>query len=420
MIDDVLVIGAGIVGAACARTFAAAGLQVTVVERGAAAGGTSAAGEGNLLLSDKQPGAELVLAQYSATLWPDTVADLTAELPGTFPSVEFEQKGGLVVATTEPGAQPLLDFAARQSDSGVDARPISTAEALVLEPDLNPAITAAVHYPEDSQVQPTIAAEALLASARVRGVRVITNTRVTGPILSASGDLVGVQTSKGDLHAGHVVIAAGPWSGEVAAALGVNLPVKPRRGMVLVTTRMPHRVFHKVYDADYVGATLSSDAALQTSSVVESTASGTVLIGSSRQQVGFDNRFDVHVLAEIAAKALRLFPFLAGMSVMRAYGGFRPFMPDHMPLIGADPRLPGLWHATGHEGAGIGLALGTADIITALMTGDQPPIDPTPYSPARDSLAPFLDSDDAARLSDASAATADDTADQAAVSGGAA
>lgn len=393
MIDDVLVVGAGIVGAACARQLAASGCSVTVVDRGAAAGGTSSAGEGNLLLSDKQPGAELVLAQYSATLWPGTVADLVAELGDGFPSVEFEEKGGLVVATTEAGAQPLLDFAARQRDSGVDARPISVADALALEPDLNPAITAAVHYPEDSQVQPTIAAEALLASARVRGVRVLTNTRVTGPILSAAGELIGVQTTAGELRAGRVVIAAGPWSGEVAAALGVILPVRPRRGMVLVTTRMPHRVFHKVYDADYVGATQSSDAALQTSSVVESTASGTVLIGSSRQQVGFDDRLDVQVLAEIAAKALRLFPFLAGMSVMRAYGGFRPFMPDHMPLIGADPRLPGLWHATGHEGAGIGLALGTADILTALVSGDRPVIDPAPYSPARASLAPFLMAD---------------------------
>ena len=168
------------------------------------------------------------------------------------------------------------------------------------------------------------------------------------------------------------------------------LPVRPRRGELLVTTRMRHRIFHKVYDADYVGAVCSDDSALQTSSVVESTASGTALIGSSRQQIGFDSRMRVDALSGIAAKAIRLFPFLADAAVMRSYGGFRPFMPDHLPVIGEDPRMPGLWHATGHEGAGIGLSLATAELIRDLMRGTAPAIDAAPFSVGRTSLAPHL------------------------------
>jgi glycine/D-amino acid oxidase-like deaminating enzyme len=187
-----------------------------------------------------------------------------------------------------------------------------------------------------------------------------------------------------------VVVAAGPWSGEVARRLGVDLPVRPRRGMVLVTSRMAHRIFRKVYDADYVGAVGSGEAELQTSAVVESTASGTVLIGSSRQQIGFDARLQVAVLREVAARALALFPFLADMSAMRAYGGFRPFMPDHLPVIGPDPRLPGLWHATGHEGAGIGLCLSSAELLRDLMTGVQPVVDPAAFALDRPSLAAHL------------------------------
>src|SRR5699024_124525 len=102
--------------------------------------------------------------------------------------------------------------------------------------------------------------------------------------------LTGVQTTAGAVTASTVINAAGPWAGEVAQRLGAPLPVRPRRGVVLVTTRMPHRIFRKVYDGDYFGATQSNDAALQTSSVIESTASGTVLIGSSREQIGFDTR----------------------------------------------------------------------------------------------------------------------------------
>ena len=387
---DVVVIGAGIVGAACARKLAMLDRSVLVIDSGSTAGGTSSQGEGNLLLSDKAPGPELVLAQYARRLWPQLAADLADELGREFPSIEFDPKGGLVVSTTDIGASPLLAFAASQRAAGVDAQSISIAEALEREPDLNPAIGAAVFYPEDAQVQPAIATEALLASARLHGVEVRQGVEVTGVMVDGSGSVVGVHTGRGDIPCGAVVIAAGPWSARVARSFGLLVPIRPRRGMVLVTSRMPHRIFHKVYDADYVGAVESGDAALQTSSVVESTAAGTVLIGSSREQIGFDDRLNVDVLRQLASKALRLFPFLHEQPVIRAYGGFRPYMPDHLPLISADLRMPGLWHATGHEGAGIGLSIATAEMIGAAMTGTFAEIDVSPFSLERASLAPFL------------------------------
>jgi glycine/D-amino acid oxidase-like deaminating enzyme len=388
--NDVIVIGAGIIGAACARALAVAGVQVTVVDRGTTASGTSAACEGNLLVSDKGPGHELQLAQYASSLWDGTVARLREELGRGFPSLEFDRKGGLVVATTAAGAGPLLDFAALQRGAGVEARVLDAAEARELEPDLTDSFQAAVFYPEDAQVQPAIATDALMASAQQHGARLLENAPVTGGIRDSSGALVGVQTPQGPLRAARVLIAAGPWSGEVAELLGVALPVRPRRGELLVTSRMPHRIFHKVYDGDYVGAVGSDAGDLQVSSVVESTAAGTVLIGSSRQQKGFDSRLEVEVLGQLAAKALRLFPFLAGAQVMRSYGGFRPFMPDHLPLIGEDPRLPGLWHATGHEGAGIGLSLATAELVRDLMLGAPTRIDAAPFQASRASLLPHL------------------------------
>ncbi|MER6525818.1 FAD-dependent oxidoreductase [Streptomyces sp. NPDC001508] len=382
---DVVIVGAGIVGAAVARRLALGGFRVTVLDQGATAGGTSSSGEGNILVSDKGPGAELDLAVLSGRRWSELAAELSAELGPGFPDLEFEAKGGLVVATTATGADALAAFASTQRGAGVDARPVSAAEAAALEPDLTPHVAAAVLYPDDAQVQPAVATEALLASARRHGARVRQGVTVVGGIVS-NGRIVGVRTTAGTFSAEHTVVAAGPWSGEVAGSLGVRLPVLPRRGTVLVTARMPHRIRHKVYDADYVGAVESGSAALQTSSVVESTAAGTVLIGSSRERRGFDERIEAAVVGELAAKAMLLFPFLAGVPVMRAYGGFRPYVPDHLPVIGPDPRLPGLWHATGHEGAGIGLAPGTADLLTALMTGAEPEIPAAPYAVTRPSL----------------------------------
>jgi len=240
-----------------------------------------------------------------------------------------------------------------------------------------------VHYPQDAQVQPTIATEALLASARARGAVVRTGAEVTGCVLGPDGRITGVRTNQGNLYADAVLVAAGPWSGDVSDRLGVSIPIRPRRGMLLVTAPMPQRIFHKVYDGDYVGATQSGDANLQTSSVVESTPGGTVLIGSSRQQIGFDSTFSVDVLRQLAAKAIGLFPFLVRVNAIRSYGGFRPYMPDHLPIIGPDPRLSGLWHAAGHEGAGIGLSAGTGKLLAQALAGLTPDMDLSPFAPAR-------------------------------------
>src|SRR5689334_17384129 len=134
----VVVIGAGIVGAACARALAEAGFDVTVLERGAVAGGTSSSCEGNLLVSDKTPGPELDLAVLASTRWPQVAAELTDQLGESFPSLEFEPKGGLVVAYAPAAADALLNFAEVQRHAGVQAHPTTPREALRLEPHLNP------------------------------------------------------------------------------------------------------------------------------------------------------------------------------------------------------------------------------------------------------------------------------------------
>lgn len=357
----VVVIGAGVVGAACARELSLAGFDVVVVDRGRPAGGTTSHGEGNLLVSDKGPGAELRLAQLSARLWPEIAAGLGE-------SCEFDPKGGIVVATTEAGAKALTAFAASQASAGVLVEELSTVDLFAAEPWLTRAVTAAVRYPEDAQVQPAGATLALLGSALAHGARLRTDTEVTGAVVR--GDrITGVRVPGEVLEADVLVNAAGPWAGEVSARLGAPIAVRPRRGEVLVTTPMPGVVRHKVYDADYVGAVGSGDGELQTSAVVESTRGGTVLIGSSRRRVGFDDTIVPSVLSAIAVKALRLFPSLADAAVMRAYGGFRPYVDDHLPVLGEDPRLGNLWHATGHEGAGIGLSVGTARLLRELLTG---------------------------------------------------
>ncbi|NUT44766.1 MAG: FAD-binding oxidoreductase [Thermoactinospora sp.] len=370
---DVIVVGAGVVGAACAYYAARAGLDVTVLDRGPVAGGTTGAGEGNILVSDKEPGPELDLAVLSNRLWRELAEGV---------DFEFEAKGGLVVAETPAVLEQLTALAVKQ---GVEHTPVDDLAAY--EPHLARGLAGGVFYPQDAQVQPMLAAARLIRAAQDRyghqKVRLRTGVTVTG-FLRSGGRVTGVRTSGGDLLAAAVVNAAGTWGGEVAGLAGVHLPVLPRRGFILVTEplRTP-LVRHKVYTAAYVTNVASDNEGLETSAVVEGTPSGTVLIGASRERVGFDRTISLPVLQRLAAQAVALFPVLRDVRAIRTYCGFRPYCPDHLPVIGADPRMPGLYHACGHEGAGIGLAPATGHLLAQLLSGQSPSLDLGAFRPDR-------------------------------------
>jgi len=380
--ETVVVVGAGIIGAACAEALSARGIPVTVLDRGGLAAGTTSRCEGNVLVSDKPAGPELDLVRASRAEWPD----LLARIEGS-DDVEWEDKGGLVVATDDDTAAALAQFVAAQRGVGVSAQSIDTHEVRGLEPHITPDVSYAVYYPQDAQVQPVLATMAMLRAVRQRGGSVRSGVTVLGIRRHRQdGAIRAVLTDQGDIECAAIINAAGPWAGQLGDRLGAPLPVQPRQGLILVTAPLPPTVRHKVYDAGYVGAVLSGEAALRTSTVVESTASGPILIGSSRQRVGFSDRIDPAILREIAGKAIRLFPALRSVPLMRAYGGLRPYLPDHLPVIGLDPRAPGVWHAAGHEGAGIGLAPATGRLVADLFTGTPPHLDPAPFRVDRPGL----------------------------------
>lgn len=371
-------IGAGMVGAACAYYCASAGLRVGVLERGAVASGTTSGGEGNILVSDKEPGPELDLAMLSVRLWSSLGERLGAD------RFELQAKGGVVVARTPSASAGLMELSARQRECGIEAVDVSPEELASLEPRLTCEVVGGAYYPQDMQVQPMLAAAELLRQARSLGATVHTGMSVTG--FSSGRHGIDVQTTQGSFSARWVINAAGTWGGEIASLAGAPVPVLPRRGFILVTEPLPTVVRHKVYSADYVANVASDEAGLETSVVVEGTRAGTVLIGASRERVGFDRQMSLPVLRRLAAQAVELFPFLAEVNLLRSYLGFRPYCPDHLPVIGPDPRVPGLVHACGHEGAGIGLSAATGHLIAQVLTGTTPDVDLTPFRPDRFAL----------------------------------
>lgn len=370
---DAIVIGAGIVGASAALSLTNAGMKVLVVDRGAVSSGTTGAGEGNILVSDKDPGPELTLALRSRDLWFEMQEDVGD-------SFELEPKGGVVVARHEAG--PLLKLAIEQSKHGVITQQLDHRTLHELEPYLDDAFHTGVFYPQDAQCQPMLAAAHVIRAVVKKGGSFISKAKVT-KIHVHHGCVTGIETSQGRFSAPIIVNATGTWAGELAQMAGSHLPIAPRKGFILVTEPTKKYVFHKVYDSDYVANVASSDADLQTSTVVEGTRAGTILIGASRERVGFDGSMNYEILRRLAAQATSLFPVLRDVQLLRAYRGFRPYAPDHLPVIGEDSMVKGLWHSAGHEGAGIGLAPGSAALITDSILGRSSFMDGDPFSPRR-------------------------------------
>ncbi len=373
---EVVIIGAGIVGAMCAYYVNRAGLKAIVIDRGTVASGTTGAGEGNIMVSDKSPGPELELALKSRDMWFEVAQDLGNEF-------ELVAKGGLAVSRGD--ASSLFELSNSQSVAGVQTKRVGASEIQELEPFISKAIQNGVHYPQDAQCQPMLAAAHILRQLQRRGLEFIGHQEVLK--IERKSENLTVRTSTLEIQSDFVVNAAGTWAGEIARLAGSELPIMPRRGFILVTAPLPKYVNHKVYDSDYVDNVASSDADLQTSTVIEGTQSGTILIGASRERVGFDKSISVSVIQRLARQATSLFPVLAGAQLLRVYNGFRPYSPDHLPVIGADSLIPGLYHCAGHEGAGIGLSAGSGKVIAQLIKNETPIVNPEPFSPARFQMA---------------------------------
>jgi glycine/D-amino acid oxidase-like deaminating enzyme len=361
----VIVVGAGIVGTACADELVQRGVRVTVLERGCLAGGATGAGMGHLVV-EAGSDAQLALTRLSLQLWDELV-------PALPPAAEYVRSGTLWTAEDDHEMAEAERKAALLHAAGVRADLLDGRALAEIEPELRSGLRGGLLIPDDGIVYAPRVAGLLLDRAMAGGA----TFRRPANVIGVGGGRVHLDDGT-TLDADAVVLATGQWARELG-----DVPVRPRKGHVAITDRVPPLLRHHVVELGYIKK--AHDVNVDSVAfAAHQRPTGQVFIGSSRQlDPGHDPSIDRRTLAAVLARAVHLVPRLAGLDVLRAWTGHRAAPPDGRPVIGPRPDDDTVWLATGHEGLGITSSLGTARLVAAGLTGETPPIDPSPYHPQR-------------------------------------
>lgn len=386
---DVAVIGAGIIGSACADELTRLGFSVALIDRAEPTVGASGACDGYISASTKVPGVTLELAVESQRLWRELANDIGRD-------IGYSQPGGLMIAETEIDPSVLETQAVKLRAAGVVAELRDRNGLLALEPNFGPRVHAALYCPGEAHVSGYRAAQALAARAVERGAIALWRCDMA-PVEKQEEAVHRVRlTSEGEalrVTAAQWVVAAGLGSRMLGEQVGLPLPIEPRRGDLVITERRSRPLVGRFCaSAQYLAAKGNPGLAADSDDpklrvgygfVVEPTSEGQLILGSTRIFRGDDRSSDIDVVRMIVEEAVARIPALGGVSILRSFAGLRPFVPDRRPIIGKSRKKSNLLVATGHEGDGITLAPITARVIGELARGLAPSMPLDNLSPDR-------------------------------------
>ena len=380
---DVIIVGGGIIGCSTAWQLSKLGKKVLVVERKDVASGSAGATDGVVGYHTKKPGPQLDLAVQSIAMF----KTLSEELGMV---IEYGlEAGGMQPVEDKEQWDMLAAMAEEQRKSGVDIHMISTEEARKIEPNLSPDIYGALYSPTGGKVNPMRMTIAFSRAAKKLGAEFLFKTEVTG-FLIEDGRAVGVKTDKGEFRAPAIVNAAGSWAGKVAALAGLDMPIKPRKGQLAVTEPIGPYLTATVQCALYNiikfrPEAVKDQAALRlgASLSIEQQEDGSMIIGGTREFVDYEEENTFEAIETMMKRAMRFFPALKDVSVVRFFSGFRPYTPDGLSLMGEVKTLPGFYMAAGHEGDGIALSPITGKLMAELIATGKTSYDISMFSPNR-------------------------------------
>jgi D-hydroxyproline dehydrogenase subunit beta len=365
IVRDVVVVGAGVVGAACALELAREGLLVTVIDGEGIGTGATAASMGHIVVMDDSE-AQFALTRYSQTLWDE----LEPRLPS---NVEFERCGTLWIAADDEEIEQVRRKCAFYQERGVKAEILDSKALREAEPNLRTPLAGGLSVPGDSVLYPPCASAFLLDEACVHGAQL----RLGQPV-------VGIGSGRAHLADGTVFTASFiiNAAGQSAPKLVPGININPRKGHLVITDRYPGFIRHQLIELGYLNSAHShtSDSVAFN---VQPRKTGQLLIGSSRQYGAEDKEVDPRILSRMLNRAFEYIPALASVSATRVWTGFRAATHDKLPLIGAWPEDPTIFLAAGHEGLGITTSLATGRIVADQVLGRNTAIPIGPYLPSR-------------------------------------
>lgn len=362
---DVLIIGAGIVGAACAVELAREKFTVAVVDSSAIGLGATAAGMGHIVVIDDSA-AQFRLTHFSQQLW----RALAPQLPL---DCEYRECGTLWLASND---QEMSEVHRKHREYSSHSVPTEVLDARALsqaEPHLQPSLAGALLVPGDAIVYPPCAAAYLCRQAQSLGA----NLHLGKLVISASNGEA--RLSDGSTFSARTIINA---TGELAPQLSPRIAIRPRKGHLVITDRYPNLVRHQLVELGYLTSAHSSDGD-SVAFNVQPRPTGQLLIGSSRQYDSPGNRVESLTISRMLKRATEYIPALANVSAIRSWTGFRAATPDKLPLIGPYPDDPSLFLAAGHEGLGITTSLATARLVADQLLNRPSAIPIEPYLPSR-------------------------------------
>jgi glycine/D-amino acid oxidase-like deaminating enzyme len=358
---DAVIIGAGVIGASIAYHLTRHGIKPLLVEKSDPAAGSSGACDGLVFLQSKKPGLHLKLALESRRRFEGLVDQLGS-------GIEFRNPGGMCLIESEAELAAMQLFVAEQRTSGLDVELIDGDEARRREPCLSEKVIAATYSALDSQVNPYALTFAFLGTAKSAGARILMGENVQG-VEVTGGRIRAVITENRKIDTPLVINAAGALAAEVGRLAGLEIPIKPRRGQIIVTAAVPPLLRHCLISAQYVAVKFKPELAATGGMgfSLEQADSGNILIGSTREFVDFDRRSTFDGIRTIARRIAPVIPALKRVPVIRTFGGLRPYTPDGLPILGKVAGLEGFIMAAGHEGDGIALSPITGELIADLI-----------------------------------------------------
>lgn len=374
---DVVVIGGGIIGASIAYYGSKAGLDITVLEKNELASGTSSRCDGNILAIDKDPGFDSQMSLKSQQL----VHELDKDLEVSF---EYRNPGSILVCENDAEMEAANQWVSRQQAAGLNFKMLDRADLRNESKYFADDLYGGLECKTDSTVNPYMLTYSMFYSAEKQGAKVHTHTEVKNMTRDASGKFI-IETNNGTYSANKVVNAGGVWAPRIGEMLELDIPIIPRKGQLIVASRQQPVGLRKVMEFGYLiskfGGQRSVDPMTEkygVALVFEPTEAQNFLIGSSRQFAGYDTKVDYEVIKYIAKRAVRFYPKIADMTVIRTYAGLRPWTEDHLPIISRVDHIPGYYIAAGHEGDGISLAAVTGKLIEEMLTDKETciPIEP--------------------------------------------